>query len=100
MTNPWDRVFGVKWHGSGGAGADHAEEMLALEEEEEMTDSRSFNEKRLARRFWGLLILMWVILGVFAGYTISFYRDCNGVVVRGVIGWACVPDPTTGSNVR
>lgn len=37
-----------------------------------------------------LLIAMLALIALFAQYTWRFYQQCNGAVVRGVIGYACV----------
>lgn len=53
MTNPWDRVFGVKWRGNGGAGADHAEEMMALEDaERDRAGAAARRRRKRSRRVW------------------------------------------------
>ena len=37
-----------------------------------------------------LLVCTLCILAGMGIYTYNFYKDCNGAVVRGVIGLACV----------
>lgn len=37
-----------------------------------------------------LLVLLVIIWGGFGWYTYNFYQNCDGAVVRGAIGWACV----------
>lgn len=61
MTNPWDRVFGVKWRGNGGAGADHAEEMMALEDaERDRAVSAAKRREALMSDTAYWILLMWV----------------------------------------
>lgn len=45
------------------------------------------------------IILYLAMLGIVIGfviYTYNFYQNCNGAVVRGAIGWACVAGGSNG----
>lgn len=39
---------------------------------------------------WGAAGLALVLVALVIAYTLSAYAECDGSLVRGVIGWECV----------